>query len=373
MLFYYIYGVVLLKKELTVTVIALFLGIGIIPGAIGNNSSFGTTIYVDDDNNNGPWDGSIDHPYQFIQDGIDAAVNEDTIFVYSGVYPEEISIDKSITLEGEDRKSVSINKSVSGNAVISIIGNGVTVKEFTIINPKEPGENIGIGIYSNNNHVSGNIIRKARTGILLRDARNNIINENDFLRTATTGVGISIENSYRNEIINNKLSGFFHCIKIIDCDAGFSNTISGNIIDCQNARYAINIYDNSKNFEISYNLITNISSSKGAAIDVNSGVHNIHHNVIQNCPTGIDIDYGGSARVHHNTFLSVENCVKFSLLFKHILSNRYYKNYWNEPKILCHPVQGNVIIYLIPNSYYGFAFDIVKYDFLPAKKPYDIP
>ncbi|MFO8077218.1 MAG: hypothetical protein R6U21_01050 [Thermoplasmatota archaeon] len=31
------------------------------------------TIYVDDDNISGPWEGTIDHPYQCIQDAIDAA------------------------------------------------------------------------------------------------------------------------------------------------------------------------------------------------------------------------------------------------------------------------------------------------------------
>jgi len=34
--------------------------------------SAGSPIYVDDDNTEGPWDGSIDNPYQYIQDGIDA-------------------------------------------------------------------------------------------------------------------------------------------------------------------------------------------------------------------------------------------------------------------------------------------------------------
>lgn len=32
-----------------------------------------TTIYVDIDNTEGPWDGSITNPFQYIQDGIDAA------------------------------------------------------------------------------------------------------------------------------------------------------------------------------------------------------------------------------------------------------------------------------------------------------------
>ncbi len=41
-------------------------------------------IYVDDDNTSGPWDGTVEHPYQYIQDGIDNAVAGDTILVLAG-------------------------------------------------------------------------------------------------------------------------------------------------------------------------------------------------------------------------------------------------------------------------------------------------
>ena len=46
----------------------------------------GNTIYVDDDNIEGPWDGTIEHPYQFIQDSVNVADKGDTIFVFRGTY-----------------------------------------------------------------------------------------------------------------------------------------------------------------------------------------------------------------------------------------------------------------------------------------------
>jgi len=45
------------------------------------------TIFVDLNNTTGPWDGSAANPYQYIQDGIDAAVSGvDTVFVLDGTY-----------------------------------------------------------------------------------------------------------------------------------------------------------------------------------------------------------------------------------------------------------------------------------------------
>lgn len=39
----------------------------------------GATIYVDDYNTLGPWDGSLDHPYQNITSGLAHASNGNTI------------------------------------------------------------------------------------------------------------------------------------------------------------------------------------------------------------------------------------------------------------------------------------------------------
>ena len=41
------------------------------------------TIYVDDDNKGGPWDGSIEHPLQYIQDAIDVSSCDDVIVVFN--------------------------------------------------------------------------------------------------------------------------------------------------------------------------------------------------------------------------------------------------------------------------------------------------
>ena len=83
------------------------------------------TIYVDDDNTTSPWDGSFDNPYQYIQDGIDAADSGDIIYVYNGTYFENIVIDIPIILIGENKNNTIIDGRAVGNT-IKVNANHVT-------------------------------------------------------------------------------------------------------------------------------------------------------------------------------------------------------------------------------------------------------
>ena len=47
------------KKGLVVAVILLLVSISLAPGIIADKSNFSRTIYVDDDNTSGPWDGTL--------------------------------------------------------------------------------------------------------------------------------------------------------------------------------------------------------------------------------------------------------------------------------------------------------------------------
>ncbi len=68
-----------------------------------------TVIYVNNKNTEGPWDGTEENPYQNIQDGIDASIDEYTIFVFNGTYYEHILINKKVTLIGEERNNTLID------------------------------------------------------------------------------------------------------------------------------------------------------------------------------------------------------------------------------------------------------------------------
>jgi len=118
-------------------------------GAIGLTSlsgsisvvAAGVTIYVDDDNISGPWDGSLANPYQNITSGLAQASNGDTVYVLNGTYDENVVVDKSVVLKG-DSKPVVVGTGVLNSRGIDIIVNNVTVEGFNITNSY-------FGIYTN--------------------------------------------------------------------------------------------------------------------------------------------------------------------------------------------------------------------------------
>ncbi len=91
----------------------------------------GGMITVDDD---GPAD------YKTIQEAIDAATPGDTIFVYAGTYPENVIVNKTVTLKGEDETKVIVTGGGSGT-VFYVTADGVSIYYFTIRDGK-------YGVYS---------------------------------------------------------------------------------------------------------------------------------------------------------------------------------------------------------------------------------
>ena len=133
-------------KLISIMIATIFVISTAIAGIATNNIHDPKTIYVDDDNTMGPWDGTIDHPFQFIQDGIDAADPGYTIFVYSGTYSENVVVNKTINLIGEDKNTTIIDGGYIGD-VIHISKDWVNISGFSIKNSGNSEETLNNKIY----------------------------------------------------------------------------------------------------------------------------------------------------------------------------------------------------------------------------------
>jgi len=106
-------------------------------------------IYVDDDNVAGPWDGSWEHPYQYIQDGINNAANGDTIYVLNGLYTQKLNVNKQVSIIGQNRENTIIDTGTQSGNSIQIVVDYVNMSTFTVKSRyTSTGYGIAVGISS---------------------------------------------------------------------------------------------------------------------------------------------------------------------------------------------------------------------------------
>ncbi|RLF26889.1 MAG: hypothetical protein DRN05_06400 [Thermoplasmata archaeon] len=155
-------------------------------------------IYVDDNNTQGPWDGTIEHPYQHIQDGINASTHHDIIYIFRGIYRENIIVNKSITLLGENRNHTIVDGTNKG-IVADITANHVNIKNLTFRNSGGFAYNAGVILRKNSCHIDNCTFYRHRTSIYIE---NNSDNNIDSCIIHTNKKGILIDHSYNTTIQN---------------------------------------------------------------------------------------------------------------------------------------------------------------------------
>lgn len=202
------------RKSLTIVIIALFLfcNISFTTLSYENNNPLGKIFYV----------GGPSHCSR-IQDAIDNASDGDTVFVYRGHYYENLFINKSIRLIGEDRNKTIIDGNFKEN-VVKIVTDNVYVSGFLI---QHCGDNDNAGIYidaddcsiirnniSNNDwgcffrttasfhNISYNYFFSNGLGVYFSNTDNSIIYRNNFIKS---GTGVNFCGSGTNNIVNKNM------------------------------------------------------------------------------------------------------------------------------------------------------------------------
>jgi parallel beta-helix repeat protein len=379
---------------LVVGIIILLISICVIPSTgtiikkqnINQISNNGNTLYV---GGNGPGN------YTRIQDAINDSNNDDTVFVYndSSPYIEDLMVNKSISLVGEDRDSTIID---GWREAVYITADYVNVTGFNI-RCGDTGIFIHGGRYSNISDnlidtyyygieiwnsdssfcvISQNIIIMAGWwGIYLASGSKNVISDNTIICTfysqqfGSNGIFVD-KSSSSNKFINNKVSG---------CDFSIyskNNIVMNNTIDNSGRGILLTglrgVTIQCRNNIISGNIISNSDRDKGwgTGIHIRNFARNniISGNILMNNEIGVFISVSNSNKILNNNFIN--NTVNAELcLF--CFYNKWRSNYWDDWigleyrifRFIPYPILGTLGINKI---------QWVNFDWRPAKEPYDI-
>jgi parallel beta-helix repeat protein len=324
-------------------------------------SSSGKTLYVG---------GSGPGNYTKIQDAINDSEDGDTVFVYndSSPYIENLVVDKSINLIGEDKYTTIIN--TTGYHCDHVIkANWVNVSCFTLLGSKNSiidisANNIVISnntidkivlvhnSFSNNNTISHNRITRTYVYVGWDDIiiSDNIISDCDSL-VGCIYVGVTGCSNIvitRNEIYHSSF-GIWIFRRLSDCIIS-NNKISNTTIGLK--------MDESDNLSISRNIFVNnevaleIMDSNNVNVSENAFIEN-EHGIVISGPSHPNY-------IYHNNFINNWRNAQFSF---GSINNKWEGNYWNRPRILPKPIFGS-IIFSRPNW--------LNFDWRPAQEPYDI-
>jgi len=263
------------------------------------------TWIVDDD---GPAD------FQTIQEAINNAMDWDTVYVRSGVYYENVVVNKTVSLVGENRDTTIVEGNRTGT-VLKITQNNVSVTGLTIRGSGST-PNVDAGVCLENVGyctISGNRVLENEFGISLTGSYRNAISEN--LAMENYGWGIHLEySSNHNTLVENLIIENRGGI-----DIHFSshfNTIVQNRI--ANGTYGM-ILNNADSNSISQNFMSHLEL--GICLQAETDYNLVFDNTITDCSDGTELRQARNNTFYHNTFNNSQQVV---------ISTGGYTNFWDD-------------------------------------------
>lgn len=144
--------------------------------------------------------------YGTIQGAVNAANPGDAIIVRSGIYAENVFLNKSLTLIGEDRNATIISGGHLGS-VIQVVSPNVVIMNFTVQNSGNNPDDSGILLFGAvNTTIRNNIIKYNIIGVHLRHGSNGtLLIDNLILNNTLSGIRLADNNNF-NYIIGNTLT-----------------------------------------------------------------------------------------------------------------------------------------------------------------------
>ena len=228
-------------------------------------------------------DDSGGEDFTGIQDAINNASDGDTIIVYSGVYYENVVVDKSITLKGIGHPRVRGGRII--RSAITLTADGITLVGFNATNSGSLWSDVGVKVTSNNNTITGNVF--VNEGLYLSSPYQNTVEDN----TVNGKPLVYLENVSDYKVEDAGQIILLNCNNISVENLDLSNTsggialwktenskISNNTV-CNNNFVGISLYDSSNNNTITGN---NVSSNVGGIYLSSSSSNAITGNTARN-------------------------------------------------------------------------------------------
>ena len=268
-----------LRKTGSWIVITLLAGPGVWAG----------TIHVDGANTAGPWDGTAEHPFRFIQHGIDASDGGDTVLVAAGTYPEriEVSFKNEVRIVGSGAEATVIDGEFLGHVVMFKNLSGGELRGFTITHSGAT-QAFHAGVF---------------TSVASVTISDNLITENNHGVTVSSGSDVQV---LRNRIVANGERGIHFMTGSVGSIVG--NLIVGNLSDA--------VWQLGATADVLYNTIAH---NNGYAIFCNPySPMSIRHNIILDGLHGVAV-VGG-----------LESAVPWVDIAYNDISNSVFADYWEE-------------------------------------------
>jgi len=228
--------------------------------------------------------------YESIQAAISAkeTLNGHTIHVDAGTYYENIIVNKSISLIGQNKSNTTIHGRFPRN-IIHIVANNVTITGFTV-EESEYGYN-GIYLYqSESSNITDNIIKSSYYGIHLHTCASNLLHANLI---SDCEYGIRLYNSTNNILLGNTILSNKNGIHL---DISSDNIVIGNNAS-SNTWNGIYLYSSSNN-DVSGN---NLSSNEARGIRLHNSENNtISANTVSKNENGIHLYNSSNNTLYDN-------------------------------------------------------------------------
>jgi parallel beta-helix repeat protein len=237
----------IMDRKMSTTVLAVFyilvLTLATLASVVPAHAVPKNVYYVDND-------GGYD--FTTIQAAIDACVSGDKIHVYAGEYIENLVIDVSITLTGEDPATTIIYGS-GGSNCIHVDNVMVRITGFTIMGGRAQGiylDDSCAGSIITGNTITGN----GQNGIFMLGSDECTIKGNTIENNGNCGIYMRIDCT-DNEIIGNTITGNYLQNIFIFSDSD-RNLVKGNEISYSETGQGIWIWAACDDNEIIGNTIT---------------------------------------------------------------------------------------------------------------------